>query len=601
LFTENLENCVKLWCVRTGFLHSFNEVLLSKFIIDHASQGKLYCLIDEASDYAYKNKTFVCLQSAILAAGWTKYVTIFRLNTFRDTHVQADDWKGGQAHTDDILCLAASFGIMASASYSGEIIIWNLSSEQCTRQLSQRVYKKISTSKRGVKNGVTASQAATRENTMMSTASGTAEPTEDAASAAGSQQPRARSGIARLRPQSSNLSAAVLTLNGEDDPLGGGGAEGGAAVTRLIFLDARRTTVSHSGGVNLVSCGGNGWVRFWNTTECTLLGEFVAHERAGSIIMAVLLSPDGAGSGNSDGGRRWLATGDVDGFVRTWDISAHCTQAVTEIVKTSPPVIAQFQAHRDMVTSMEMFERNRCVLLLTSSCDCSVSLWDISGRPIGTFGQEMHWKIEPYVAPATTHEDEAVVSESHSRRGVTPDDWKPDDLAIVDPKSYRFNTWQESILGKNYQELRTQKRERKQPGNIEEQPIAGPFAALNISNLSHIENPQKPENLRSLDRMMDEKQTGDDVVEGKMPTFADTLNAVFDEKNFFPKYILDYEAKMKSQHARILLNEQKKAGESLKAALFQGQGAGEGAGGSTKTFNSKAGGAPYRHSNVKIH
>ena len=32
-----------------------------------------------------------------------------------------------------------------------------------------------------------------------------------------------------------------------------------------------------STGANLVSCGGNGWVRFWNTNNGQLLAEFVAH------------------------------------------------------------------------------------------------------------------------------------------------------------------------------------------------------------------------------------------------------------------------------------------------------------------------------------
>ena len=50
----------------------------------------------------------------------------------------------------------------------------------------------------------------------------------------------------------------------------------GFAISRLAFLTARKTN-SAGGGANLVSCGGNGWVRFWNSSSNALIGEFVAH------------------------------------------------------------------------------------------------------------------------------------------------------------------------------------------------------------------------------------------------------------------------------------------------------------------------------------
>ena len=494
------------------------------------------------------------LKTSVLAAGWAKYITIFRLSTFHDYNVQISDWRGGQVHSEDILCLAASSGIIASGSYCGEIVIWNQNSEQSSRQLNQRA-KKFNNKKSKNQDVIS------RETTMQS---------------AGLQ--RAKSGLNRLRPQSRELS--ILSLPDMEEESTGG--EGSSSVTRLLFLDTHRQTVNHSGGANLVSCGGNGWVRFWNTTECTLLGEFIAHEQAGSIIMAI------------DENNQWLATGDVDGLVKTWDISQYCTAAVTQTVTALPPLKAQFQAHLDMITAMDIFERNRCHVLLTSSCDGSVSIWDMAGRSFGTFGQEGHWKIEPYVVV-----DEIAGAEEQSERVVMEqvvlDNWQPDEQAVSDPKSFRVNTWQESILGKNYQEIRTLKRERKQPSHSIEQPIAGPFAALLISDLSQIDSPQKPDSLRSLDKMMDEKQTTE-VSEASQPSFADTLNAVFDEKNFFPKYILDHEAKMKAHHAKILQNEQKKAGDTLKSLLPINV--------ETDKLSSKAHvskGSTGRHSNIKIY
>lgn len=52
--------------------------------------------------------------------------------------------------------------------------------------------------------------------------------------------------------------------------------EYGWAVSKILFLEARKGN-SASGGANLVSCGGNGIVRFWNSSHNTLLAEFTAH------------------------------------------------------------------------------------------------------------------------------------------------------------------------------------------------------------------------------------------------------------------------------------------------------------------------------------
>jgi hypothetical protein len=51
------------------------------------------------------------------------------------------------------------------------------------------------------------------------------------------------------------------------------------AITTLIFLDKRMGSITSSSiiGANLLSCGGVGFVRFWNVHTGQLLGEFQAH------------------------------------------------------------------------------------------------------------------------------------------------------------------------------------------------------------------------------------------------------------------------------------------------------------------------------------
>ena len=50
-------------------------------------------------------------------------------------------------------------------------------------------------------------------------------------------------------------------------------------------------------------------------------------------------------------------------------------------------VSCQFQQHVDLISSIEVFERNERTLILSGSADCSVQLTDIDGNPIGCFGQ----------------------------------------------------------------------------------------------------------------------------------------------------------------------------------------------------------------------
>lgn len=66
-----------------------------------------------------------------------------------------------------------------------------------------------------------------------------------------------------------------------------------------------------SGGANLVSCGGSGYVRFWSTFKKQLLAEFVAHHGVGAIIMA------------TDKLNRYLTTGDLDGCLNVWNIEVN--------------------------------------------------------------------------------------------------------------------------------------------------------------------------------------------------------------------------------------------------------------------------------------
>jgi hypothetical protein len=52
------------------------------------------------------------------------------------------------------------------------------------------------------------------------------------------------------------------------------------AVACLRFLNTR----SANKDANLVSCGGNGWLRFWNVRNAELSAEFEAHSKGKHLV-----------------------------------------------------------------------------------------------------------------------------------------------------------------------------------------------------------------------------------------------------------------------------------------------------------------------------
>ncbi|RMZ95321.1 WD repeat-containing 49 [Brachionus plicatilis] len=93
---------------------------------------------------------------------------------------------------------------------------------------------------------------------------------------------------------------------------------------------------------------------------------------------------------------RFLATGDVNGLVKVWNIQSYCLSSALEadIINTEPPLISSIKSHSDQINSINFCTKHNKTYVILASSDCSVSLNDLNGNLIGTFGQDSHWKLE---------------------------------------------------------------------------------------------------------------------------------------------------------------------------------------------------------------
>ncbi|XP_060539122.1 WD repeat-containing protein 49 isoform X2 [Pantherophis guttatus] len=448
-----------------------------------------YChhKLNAGRDQTVEISQILVLSWTILVLGWDRVITVFRLNNLTQYLVQPSEWKGGAQHKDDILCAAfLPPQTLVTGSSDGEIVLWNNSTENAIMKLSYNPGRSL----------------------------------------------RSNSGSPMLQNKTSDKHMRSAA-NSE--------AENCNAITRLVFLESRN--ISATGGANLISCGGAGWVRFWNTQRSKLLAEFEAHSGVGSIIMT------------TEKQNQYLITADLVGWLKIWDIEDYCLAPGENIITQPPALLRSFQAHEDCITSLESCWQNNCLFIVTSSTDHSIVLMDISGTPFGIFGQEEHWRIGNHVPSSskgendTQRETEKNVIKNNPVQ-LVEDNAPPSIVEQIqsvagDKDNCTFmgnNIWENTILGKKFQERPNEKGKKyslsTRMTGIKPSVV---FRSLKIEALKEITETNELELFLHPDKYSGEKLAEKSSKDLKLPTFSATLKAAFDEKNLFPKEILDRE------------------------------------------------------------
>ncbi|KAG8535228.1 hypothetical protein GDO81_029097 [Engystomops pustulosus] len=72
-------------------------------------------------------------ENTYLSVGWNRKIIVYDVTSAKKTLVPAgESWGGGHLHSEDILAAdyCPSLGLLVTASYDGEIIVWNTDTQR---------------------------------------------------------------------------------------------------------------------------------------------------------------------------------------------------------------------------------------------------------------------------------------------------------------------------------------------------------------------------------------------------------------------------------------------------------------------------------------
>ncbi|BFZ18007.1 hypothetical protein BsWGS_21047 [Bradybaena similaris] len=281
-------------------------------------------------------------QKVILTVGWNRMILSYDDSDPENKHLPAKTrWKGGQLHKDDILTSDyAAPNFLATASYDGEIIVWEADTERLYLRLRKGQPPNISKKLDALKTRT--DRADDRPSTVSS----------------------------RSRPNSRHRSSHRLE-QGQTAP-----------VDKLHFLKTRAAVRFTESAVLISSEAGT--LRWWNIYSVNKeMGCFYVPSIADESVLAMCSTPDDS----------LLITGDTLGTVCCWDICKYCVKFEGSIDTARPPTAAFWKAHDLAVVSVQFIEHTAGDFILTASTDRTARLWTPQGHLVGTFGQKLLWNL----------------------------------------------------------------------------------------------------------------------------------------------------------------------------------------------------------------
>ncbi|XP_067323171.1 EF-hand calcium-binding domain-containing protein 8 [Anolis sagrei] len=245
----------------------------------------------------------------------------------------------------------------------------------------------------------------------------------------------------------SQIPSAGETFTPKKDPLTWqeGVSASPAAVEKVLFLKTRERAPDTA--ILLSSCT-DGYIYAWALgNKGGLMGKFRAAHKPGQLSSVCSMCTD-----DND---LVLFTADSLGYIKIWDIMKYCTPSKGEeslqatddeennfcylipeycrvparyqtlgeteevhqgwVTTLVPPTcLSSWRGHLKNIVSIRYVERYR--IILTASHDCTVKLWMLTGKHIGTFGQSL-WRLGlQHLIPAEVPDEIRRVASLHTMR-----------------------------------------------------------------------------------------------------------------------------------------------------------------------------------------
>uniref|UniRef100_A0A803THS0 WD repeat-containing protein on Y chromosome n=1 Tax=Anolis carolinensis TaxID=28377 RepID=A0A803THS0_ANOCA len=351
----------------------------------------------------------------IFVSGWSKRVTWYLDVKEHDKVIESKHWKS--YHCDDILCMDGHKSkLLATASCNGDIVLWNVHSGQafCRFNASESPLvlqpKRVLLETSLVCNLATACIVSFYQEFSVDVNTPMLGPRKAPDFASNSRRnlwaySRTRVPTKPSLPQRPSSAVQPSTSSVHGRPPGSAHSGSQAMQPQVLFLKTRERAPDTA--ILLTSCT-DGYIYAWAVgNKGGLMGKFHAAHKPGLYSSVCSMCTD-----EKD---LVLFTADSLGYIKIWDIMNYCTQSNSEaslhvpddesmeendfcylipeycripvyqgwVTTLVPPTcLNSWRGHLKNVVSIRYVDRYRSIL--TASHDCTVKLWMLTGKHIGT-------------------------------------------------------------------------------------------------------------------------------------------------------------------------------------------------------------------------